>query len=120
MAANNFKHLTITDVQFLPIVKECVSGKREQAKVFSLPPAISTIRLTGEICKQRSTIEDPVASTGLIFPRHVFKRIVRDFLDVFEQPGQVLKGIDAGQLAGVDQAHEQVAHVGAAPGAVKK
>ena len=33
-------------------------------------------------------------------------------LRVLEQLGQVVEGIDAVQFAGVDQAHEQVPHVG--------
>ena len=57
---------------------------------------------------------------GLVFPRQVFKWIVWDPLDVFQQPGQIVEGIDAGQLTGMDQAHKQIAHVGPAAGAVKQ
>jgi hypothetical protein len=39
---------------------------------------------------------------------------------VFLQPGQVVEGIGAGEPAGMDQAHERVADVGALRGLVEK
>lgn len=55
-----------------------------------------------------------------VVPGHPFRWAGREFLGVFLQFGQVIQGVDAVQLAGVNQTHEQVADVGAVLGLIKQ
>ncbi len=41
-------------------------------------------------------------------------------LGVFAQPGEVAQRVDAGQLAGMDQAHEEISHIGPSLGFVEQ
>jgi hypothetical protein len=59
-------------------------------------------------------------SGRLIFPGQKVVGRLLDLLGVFEQPGQIGQRVDPGKLAGVDQAHEQIAHLSAALGLVKQ
>ena len=45
-----------------------------------------------------------------VVPRHPLRRSLFQLLSVPEQFGQIAEGIGVVQLAGVDQAHEEVAH----------
>jgi len=46
--------------------------------------------------------------------------MLRQLLGVFLQLAEVLEGIDAVQFARVDQAHEQIAHLGAVLGLIEQ
>jgi hypothetical protein len=46
-----------------------------------------------------------------VIPRHPFRGPGRHFPGVALQFHQVVKGVGAAQLAGVDQTHEQIAHL---------
>ena len=57
------------------------------------------------------------ARTGLlkgltIIPSHPLCRILGQFGTVFLELGEVVEGISVVQFAGMDQAHEQIAHPG--------
>ena len=54
-----------------------------------------------------------------VIPRHPCRRILGQLLGVFLQFDEVVEGIDAVQFAGVDQTHEQIAHLGAVLGLIK-
>ena len=55
-----------------------------------------------------------------IVPRHPFRRPGGQFLGMALQLDQVVEGVRATQLAGVDQAHEQIAYVRPIQGAVEQ
>jgi hypothetical protein len=55
-----------------------------------------------------------------VIPRHPGRGILRQLLGVPLQLGEVLEGIGAIQFAGVDQAHEQITHLGAIRGLIKE
>ena len=48
-----------------------------------------------------------------VIPRHPRLRMLRQFLGVLLQLDEIFEGMDVVQFAGVDQAHEQIAHLGA-------
>ena len=48
----------------------------------------------------------------LVVPGHPVGRMRDEFVRVLEQLGQIVEGVDAVQFTGVDQTHEQIAHVG--------
>ena len=52
-------------------------------------------------------------------PGHPVGRVSGEFLRVLEELGQVVERIDAVEFTGVDQAHEQVPHVGPVFGLVE-
>ena len=54
-----------------------------------------------------------------VVPRHPGRRMLGQLLGVFLQFDEVVEGIDAIQFTGVDQAHEQIAHLGAVLGLIK-
>jgi len=56
----------------------------------------------------------------VVIPRHPRRRILGQFDAVFLHLGEVVEGIGMAQLAGVDQAHEQIAHLGAVRGLIKE
>ncbi len=56
----------------------------------------------------------------LIVPRHPVRGIGRQFRGVLLQFGEVMEGVGAAQFAGVDQAHEKIADLGAIERAVKQ
>ena len=58
--------------------------------------------------------------SGLIVPRHPRGGSVAEFVGILSQSGQIVEGIDARQTAGVDQTHEQIAHVRAFFGFVEE
>jgi hypothetical protein len=53
-------------------------------------------------------------------PRHPRRRIRHQLTGVPLELGEVVERIGVRQLTGVDQAHEQVAHLGAVQGAIKQ
>ena len=55
-----------------------------------------------------------------VVPRHPVGRIGRHFRGVALQFGEVVEGVGAAQFAGVDQAHEKIADLGAIERAVKQ
>ncbi len=64
----------------------------------------------------RRVLRKPLA----VIPRHPRRRVLRQFLGVFLQFGQVLERIGVVQFAGVDQAHEPIAYRGAVLGLIKE
>ena len=55
-----------------------------------------------------------------IVPWHPLRRTHGHFRGMPEQFGQVIEWIDLVQFAGMDQAHEQIAHSGAVQGLVEE
>ena len=55
-----------------------------------------------------------------IVPRHPFRRPGGQFLGMALQLDQVVERVDAAQLAGVDQAHEQITDLRPVQGAVEQ
>ena len=55
-----------------------------------------------------------------IVPGHPFRWTGGQFLGVALQLDQVVEGVGATQLAGVDQAHEQIADLRAVQGAIEE
>ena len=55
-----------------------------------------------------------------IIPRHPLGRIPRHLLGVSLELGQVVEWVDSVELASVDEAHKQVAHLGAVHGLVEE
>ena len=55
-----------------------------------------------------------------VIPRHPGRRVLGQFLGVSLQLGEVVEGIGAVQFAGVDQTHEQIAHLGAVRGLIEQ
>jgi len=65
-------------------------------------------------CRALSEILAPTGRQGLAtLSRHSYRRVLGQLLGVFLQLDEIVEGIDLDQFTGVDQAHEQVAHVGA-------
>jgi hypothetical protein len=56
----------------------------------------------------------------LVVPGQPSARLGKQRRGVFLQGGQVIEGIDLGEVAGVDEAHEQVTDIGAMFGFVKE
>ena len=54
-----------------------------------------------------------------VIPGHPVRRVLGQFLGVFLQFDQVLEGIDAVQFASMDQAHEQIPHLGTVLGLIE-
>jgi hypothetical protein len=86
---------------------------------------------TGEINlkgNRSDPVEDPVVldrdqGSGGSYPVVPGQISVRGLLQisaVLQQPGQVIEGIDSGQLTGMDQAHEQVPDLSAPLGFIEQ
>ena len=56
----------------------------------------------------------------LVMPGQIGFRGFLQIKGVFQKPLDVFQGIDPFQLAGVDQAHEQIPHVGTVLGLIKQ
>ena len=55
----------------------------------------------------------------LVVPRHPPTGVGGEMRAVSQKGGQVLKSVDSHEIAGVNEAHEEVAHPGASFGPVK-
>jgi hypothetical protein len=64
-------------------------------------------------------IHSPCQSLTIV-PRHPFRGAGGQFLSMTLQLDQVVEGVGSTQLAGVDQAHEQITDLGAVQSAIKE
>ena len=55
-----------------------------------------------------------------ISPGEIISRRPFQFPGIFEQPGEIVQRVYPGQLAGMDQAHEQIPHLGPTMGFVEQ
>jgi len=55
-----------------------------------------------------------------VIPRHPCRRILGQLGGVLLQLGEIVEGIGVVQFAGVDQAHEQITHVGTLLGLIEQ